>query len=67
MKPEHIKYTAITTLFSLYEWVVMPMGLHNAPPIHQHHMMAALSDYIGKVCHIYLDDIVIWSMSVEEH
>jgi hypothetical protein len=43
------------------------MGLRNAPPIHQHHMTAALSDFIGKFCHIYLDDIVIWSSSIEEH
>jgi hypothetical protein len=67
MTPDHIKYTAVTTPFGLYEWVVMPMGLRNAPPIHQRRMTTALSDYIGKFCHIYLDDIVIWSNSVEEH
>jgi hypothetical protein len=61
MKPEHIKYTAVTTPFGLYEWVVMPMGLQNAPPIHQRRMTAALSDFIGKFCHIYLDNIIIWS------
>jgi hypothetical protein len=59
MKPEHIKYTAVTTLFGLYEWVVMPMGLRNAPPIHQCHITPALSDFIGKLCCIYLDNIII--------
>ena len=38
----------------------MPMGLKNSPPIHQRHL-------IGKICHVYLDDIVIWSNSVAEH
>ena len=34
--PDNIHLTAITTLFRLHEWTVMPQGLKNAPPIHQH-------------------------------
>jgi hypothetical protein len=30
-------------------------------------MVAALRHLIGKICHVYLDDIVIWSNSVAEH
>ena len=30
-------------------------------------MVAALQHLIGKICHVYLDDIVIWSNSVAEH
>jgi hypothetical protein len=45
----------------------MPMGLRNSPAIHQRHVMAALRDHIGEICHIYLDDIVIWSNNVAEH
>jgi hypothetical protein len=30
-------------------------------------MVAALQHLIGKICHMYLDDIVIWSNSVTEH
>ena len=58
---------AVTTPFGLYEWLAMPMGLHNSPPIHQHRMTAALRKLLGKICHIYLDDIVIWSDTVEQH
>jgi hypothetical protein len=43
------------------------MGLRNSPAIHQRWVTAALREYIGKICHIYLDDIVIWSDNVAEH
>lgn len=67
MKPSDIPLTAVTTPFGMYEWCVMPMGLRNAPAIHQRHVNRALQKYIGKFCHIYLDDIIIWSNSIDEH
>ena len=30
-------------------------------------MTATLRELLGKICHIYLDDIVIWSNTVEQH
>jgi hypothetical protein len=42
MRPKDIHLTAITTLFRLYKWLVMPMGLKNAPTIHQWRVMVAL-------------------------
>ena len=30
-------------------------------------MVAALRHLIGKICHVYLDDIIIWSGSAVEH
>ena len=67
MHPKHVPYTAVSTPFGLYEWLVMPMGLKNSPAIHQRRVTKALGNLIGKICHIYLDDIVIWSNSLEEH
>jgi hypothetical protein len=67
MHPDHIAFTAVSTPFGLYEWLVMPMGLKNAPAIHQRRVTKALGALIGKICHIYLDDIVIWSNTIEEH
>ena len=64
---DDVPLTAVSTPFGLYEWLVMPMGLKNAPPIHQHRMTAALREYIGHFCHVYIDDVVIWSNNLEEH
>ena len=65
--PDDVPLTAVSRTFGLYEWLVMPMGLKNTPPIHQCQMTAALRKYIGRFCHVYIDDIVIWSNSLEEH
>ena len=65
--PDYIHLTAVTTPFGLYKWTAMPQGLKNALPIHQCWMNAALCPLIGKICHIYIDDIVIWSNTVTEH
>lgn len=40
--PDDIHLTAVTTPLGLYEWLVMPMGLHNSPAIHQCRMTTAL-------------------------
>jgi hypothetical protein len=45
----------------------MPQGGRNAPATHQQRMFIALHPLIGKICHVYLDDIIIWSQSVTEH
>ena len=65
--PDDIHLTAVRTPWGLYEWMVMPMGGCNGPSTHQRRMTDALRDLIGKICHVYLDDIIIWSQSVEEH
>ena len=65
--PDDIHLTAVRTPWGLYEWTVMPMGGCNAPSTHQRRMTDALRELIGKICHVYLDDIIIWSQTVEEH
>ena len=65
--PDDIHKTAITTPLGAYEWLVMPMGLRNSPPIHQRRVMTILHKYISKICHVYMDDIIIWSQSLKEH
>ena len=58
---------AVSTPLGLYEWLMLPMGLCNAPAIHQRCVTAALREFIGCFCHVYLDDIIIWLNSIEEH
>jgi hypothetical protein len=65
--PDDVHLTAVSTPWGLYEWLAMPMGLHNSPPIRQRRVTAALWKYIGKICHVYLDDIIIWSENIAEH
>lgn len=65
--PDHVKYTTTLTPFGLWEWVVMPIGLRNSPATHQHQVTLALSELIRRICHVYLDNIIIWSSSLVEH
>ena len=64
---DDVKLTAVMTPFGLYEWVVMSMGCRNALATHQRRMNQALRKFIGKICHVYLNDIIIWSSSIAEH
>lgn len=67
MHPNDVHLTAVNTPLGLYEWLVMPMGLKNAPSIHQRRVTAALRHLLGKICHIFLDDIVVWSVTLDDH
>jgi hypothetical protein len=67
MDPNSSHLTAVTTPLGLYEWLVMPQGLRNAPPVHQQQVTAALRPFLSIFAHIYLDDIIIWSNSLKEH
>jgi hypothetical protein len=59
--------TAFRTKYSLYEYRVMPFGLTNARASFQQWMNEVLSDYLDVFCIAYLDDILIYSDSLEEH
>ena len=58
--------TAFATPFGLFEFEVMPFGLHNAPATFQRLMNHILRD-CQSFARAYIDDIVIFSQSWEEH
>ncbi|RXW13329.1 hypothetical protein EST38_g12526 [Candolleomyces aberdarensis] len=59
--------TAFRTPLGLYEYLVMPFGLSNAPSVFQAFIQDTLRDFLGVFCVVYLDDILIFSRTQEEH
>jgi len=59
--------TAFSTPYGHYEFNRMPFGLRNAPATFQRLMNTVLSGVQGLKCLVYLDDIVIYGASLQEH
>jgi len=59
--------TAFRTRYGLYEFQVMPFGLTNAPSTFQDMMNHVLSDILDVGVLAYIDDILIYTKTEEEH
>ena len=59
--------TAFRTRYGLYESLVMPFSLTNVPADFQHFINNALPPFLNHFCTAYLDDILIYSATLEEH
>ena len=59
--------TAFNTHLGHYEYRVMPFGLTNAPAVFQTLVNDVLRDMLDQFVVVYLDDILIYSRSLQEH
>ncbi|KAK3551428.1 hypothetical protein QTP70_017324 [Hemibagrus guttatus] len=59
--------TAFHTMSGHYEYCVMPFGLTNAPVVFQALINEVFQDLLGKGVIVYIDDILVYSTSMEEH
>ena len=67
MREEDKAKTAFATPNGLFEFEVMPFGLCNAPATFQRMIDNVLKDCLNKFAAGYIDDILIYSNSMEEH
>ncbi|CEG84711.1 hypothetical protein RMATCC62417_18472 [Rhizopus microsporus] len=67
IRDEDVPKTAFNTRYGSYEFLVLPFGLTNSPPTFQKMMNQVLQDYVDKFVLVYLDDILIFSKTEEEH
>ena len=59
--------TDFTTPFGLFEYLRMPMGLSTAPATFQRLMQTSMNDLIFQILLVYLDDLLVYSKTFEEH
>jgi hypothetical protein len=59
--------TALILRYGMYEFTMMSFGLTNAPAYFMYMMNKVLMEYLDKFVMVFIDDILVYSRSEEEH
>jgi len=67
ISPEAEDLTTFRTRYGAYKFKVLPFGLTNGPATFQRYINNTLMGYLDEFCSAYMDDILIFSETLEEH
>lgn len=67
MAEDSVSKTGFTTKYGTFVFLTMPFGLTSAPATFQRVMTTILQDYIGDFVYVFIDDIIIFSKTQQDH
>jgi hypothetical protein len=67
IKEDDVPKNAFKTRFGHYKFIVLPFGLTNSPRVFMSLMNKVFQEYLDKFIQVFIDDILIYSWTLEEH